>query len=184
MSASVATTLQCYKRPVRERRPERDDRSRSRARAVTDGETVLATLDIPAIPARIFRALTTAEVERWWGAHDSYRVTEWQADLRPGGRWSAVVRLPDGSAFPASGEFLEVQPPCCLVQTRRYEWDYPELGRRETVITYQLDRTSDGTRVTIRQDGFAGLRGPADHHAHGWEDFLGYLADYLSAERE
>lgn len=106
----------------------------------------------------------------------------WHADVRVGGRWSLVVRLPDGAAFPASGEFLEIDAPHRVVQTRRYDWDYPELGRRDTTVTYRLDPISTGTRVTVRQDGFAGLRGPADHHAEGWEGFLGYLADHVRTE--
>lgn len=153
-------------------------------RAVTDGETVLATLEIAGTPERIFRALTTAETEAWWGAPDTYQATEWQADLRVHGRWSVVIRLPDGSPFPASGEFTEIDAPRRLVQTRRYDFDYPELGRRDTVVTYLLDPTSTGTRITVRQDGFAGLRGPADHHAEGWEGFLKYLASYVEAHPE
>ena len=34
-----------------------------RARAVTDGNTILATVDITAPPERVFRALTTIEAE-------------------------------------------------------------------------------------------------------------------------
>lgn len=177
--------LSCFATVAQERGAAYDDRAASHgtARAVTDGETVLATMDLPATPARLFRALTTAEVEHWWGAADTYRITEWSADVRVGGRWSAVVRLPDGGAFPASGEFLAIDAPHRFVQTRRYDWDYPELGRRDTIVTFQLDPISTGTRVTVRQDGFAGLRGPADHHAEGWVGFLGYLAAYVRAER-
>ena len=34
------------------------------AHAITDGEIVLATSDLPATPERVFRALTTDEAER------------------------------------------------------------------------------------------------------------------------
>lgn len=151
-------------------------------RSVTDGETVLATMDLPASPERIFRALTTEETEQWWGAPDTYRVTAWQSDLKVGGRWSVSIRLADGSLFPASGEYLSIDAPHRMIQTRRYDWDYPELGQRDTTVTYLLDPIASGTRVTVRQDGFAGLRGPADHHAEGWEAFLRYLADYVAGE--
>jgi uncharacterized protein YndB with AHSA1/START domain len=148
-------------------------------RAVTDGQTVLATMDMQAPPERIFRALTTAECERWWGAPDTYRTTRWKSDVRVGGAWSCVTVLPDGTEFPASGKYLAIEAPHRAVQTRRYDWDYPELGRRDTTVTYQLEPAGDATRVTVRQDGFAGLRGPADHHAEGWENFLRYLAGYV-----
>lgn len=149
-------------------------------RAVTDGETVLATMHMQSTPERIFRALTTAECESWWGAPDTYRTTEWKSDVRVGGRWSCVTVLPDGNDFPASGEYLAIEAPRRIVQTRRYDWDYPELGRRDTTVAYTLDAIPGGTRVTVRQDGFAGLHGPADHHVQGWENFLNYLSTYLT----
>jgi len=148
-------------------------------RAVTDGETILATGEVTAAPDRVFRALTTEEVERWWGSADTYRVTDWKAELRVGSPWSLVVRLPDGSALPASGRFLVIDYPRKIVRTQRYDWDCPGIGRRDTTITYRLDPSTKGTRVTVRHDGFAGFREPADHHRMGWERFLGFLAAYL-----
>jgi hypothetical protein len=41
-------------------------------------------------PERVFRALTTDEVERWWGHPDYYRSTDWKVDLRVQGQWSAI----------------------------------------------------------------------------------------------
>ena len=152
------------------------------ARAVTDSDTILATVDVVSDAERVFRALTTDEVERWWGSAEVYRVTEWKADVRAGGRWSLVVRSPDGSAFPASGRFIEVRAPHKFVQTRQYDWDAPGLGRRETTVTFRLDPSWTGTRVTVRHDGFAGLSEAACEHAAGWERFLGWLSEYLDSE--
>ena len=151
-------------------------------RAVTDGDTILATVDLFAMPERVFRALTTQETELWWGSPDTYRVTDWKADLIAGGLWSLVVRRPDGNIFPASGKFLEVATPGKIVQTRKYDWDFPVLGRRDTTVTYHLDPIAQGTRITVRHDGFAGLREPADEHAAGWERLLSWLAAYLNPE--
>ncbi|HEX6814622.1 MAG TPA: SRPBCC family protein, partial [Gemmatimonadaceae bacterium] len=92
--------------------------------------------------------------------------------------------LADGSIFPASGEYLAIEAPRRIVLTRRYDWDYPELGRRDTTVTYVLDPIPAGTRLTVRQDGFAGLRGPADHHADGWLGFLAYLGQYVRSTAE
>ena len=38
-------------------------------RAVADGSggTIIAVAEIPAYPERVYQALTTDEVERWWG---------------------------------------------------------------------------------------------------------------------
>lgn len=147
-------------------------------RASTDGSTVIATVDIAAPPDRIFRALTTNEVERWWGSRDTYRVTDWDADLRLGGHWRLNVRRPDVAIFPASGTFVKITPHK-IVQTRKYNWDHPTLGRDDTIVTYQLDPIAGGTRVTVRHEGFAGRQAAADEHVVGWERFLGWLSAYL-----
>ena len=152
------------------------------ARAITDGNIMLATLDIAAAPERVFRALTTDEAERWWGAPDVYTIESWKADLRVGGAWSLIIRLPDGTALPASGEFLRVEAPNKLVQTRRYDWDHPTLGRRVTKVTYLLQPSELGTRVTVRQEDF-GSSEPAYEHAGGWERFLDFLGVYLAQEQ-
>jgi uncharacterized protein YndB with AHSA1/START domain len=151
------------------------------AHAVTDGDIVLATVDVLAPPSRVFRALTTDEVERWWGSADTYRIEAWQADLRVGGQWSLIVRLPDGKALPSSGEFLAIEAPGKLVQSRRYDWDHPTLGRRVTKVTYRLEVLPAGTHVTVRHEDF-GSREPAFEHAAGWERFLNWLQAYLSAD--
>ena len=155
-------------------------RERVPPRAVTDGETVLATADIAMTPERVFRALNTDEVESWWGSDDTYHMTKWAADLRVGGRWSVVPRTADGSTTPAGGQFLEIEEPRKIVLTRKYDWDFPVLGRRETTVTYLLDPIEMGTRVTIRQDGFNGLEVPARLHAEGWERVLGWLDSYAN----
>lgn len=154
------------------------------ARSVTDGETILAAIDVAARPDRVFRALTTAECEQWWGEPEKYATTNWKSDTQVGGAWSVDTRLADGSIFPASGKYLEVEAPRRLVLTRRYDWDYPEFGRRDTRVTYLLDSVTDGTRVTVRQDGFAGFPAAAAHHAEGWEGFLKYLDRYLQTAVE
>ena len=46
-------------------------------RAVADGGggTIIATAEVAGCPDRVFRALTTNEVERWWGQPNFYRQT-------------------------------------------------------------------------------------------------------------
>jgi uncharacterized protein YndB with AHSA1/START domain len=59
-------------------------------RAVADagGGTIIAVAEIPAPPERVYQALTTDEVERWWGHPDYYCQTAWKSDLRVCGQWS------------------------------------------------------------------------------------------------
>jgi len=45
----------------------------------------------------------------WWGSPDTYRTTEYTADVRPGGRWRAGGVGADGSAFSVEGEFRDAR---------------------------------------------------------------------------
>jgi uncharacterized protein YndB with AHSA1/START domain len=150
--------------------------------AATDGDTVLAKVDVPMSPRRVFAALTTDEVERWWGSPDVYLIRNWRADVRVGGRWSLDVCLPNGTILPATGEYLVVRIPEKIVQTRLYKFDHPTLGRKVTTVTYQIERIPYGAHLTVQHDGFDGIRAAADEHAAGWERFLGWLSDYASLE--
>ena len=147
-------------------------------RAVTDGETVLATADIAMTPERVFQALNTNIVQTWWGSADTYSMQKWTSDLRVGGLWSVLSCGADGSVHPVSGKFIEVDAPHKTVFTRKYGWNFPVLGDRDTTVTYLLEPIESGTRVTVRHDGFSGLLEPAKMHAEGWQRVLGWLDPY------
>ncbi|MBZ9855746.1 SRPBCC domain-containing protein [Mesorhizobium sp. CA13] len=149
--------------------------------AMTNGETVFATADIGAPPERVFRALSTDEAELWWGSADTYRMVGWTADLCVGGRWAVVVRTADGKDMPAGGQFLEIETPRRIVQTRAYGWDHPTLGRRETKVAWLLEPIASGTRLTVCHGGFAGRQEAAAEHAEGWGRVLAWLQDYFEA---
>jgi uncharacterized protein YndB with AHSA1/START domain len=150
----------------------------SGARALTDGETVFATIDVAVSPRRAFEAMNSAEVERWWGAPSLYRMQGWQADRRVGGSWRVDVRLPNGTLLPADGEYLVVEAPHLVALTRRYDWDHPTLGRRVTKVIYGFDEIERGTCVTVLQGGF-GSSEAAREHAAGWERTLNLLRAHL-----
>lgn len=148
------------------------------ARAVADLSrgTILATVEIKSAPERVFRAITTEEVTRWWGSAETYRTTEWTADLRPGGAWRAAGKGSDGNPFVVGGEFVEIDPPRRLVMTWRADWDAGNVTR----VTYQLEPTGSGTRLTLWHEGFAGRPQACQGHTVGWELVLGFLAGYLA----
>ena len=150
---------------------------KSSARAIADitSGLLLATVDVAASPERVFRALTTDEVLKWWGSPDTYRTTKWVAELRVGGQWRTEGKSADGKPFTVSGEYLEVDPPRKVSFTWRADWD----GGNLTQVTYRLEPTADGTRVTLRHDGFEGRAQACEGHTVGWERVLGYLEAYL-----
>ena len=152
--------------------------------AMTNGDTVMASADLLASPEQVIAALVTDDVERWWGSPGTYRMTGLTADLRVGGAWSVTVKTADGRRLPASGEFLEIEMPRRVVQTRRYDWDHSTLGRKETTVAYLLEKTAGGTRLTICHGGFAGFSDAAAEHAEGWTRVLGWLQRYFGEGRQ
>jgi uncharacterized protein YndB with AHSA1/START domain len=61
------------------------------ASITADQNTVTAEIFIAAPPERVFQAITDPkQPPQWWGQPGVYRVTEWTADVRVGGRWSSV----------------------------------------------------------------------------------------------
>ncbi len=143
------------------------DANRHIPRGVTDGDTILATVDVVMPPERVFRALTTNEIERWWGSAETYRIRNWTAELRIGGQWKLNVCLPDGKVLPSGGEFMEIVEPNKLVQTRRYDFDYPILGRRVTTVIYRLDPIATGTPRDRAPRRFCGAQA-ARRRTRGW----------------
>ncbi len=168
--------------------PKEDFRCASGARwqprAAVDAAAglILAGADVHGTPEQVFRALTTDEVERWWRLPGVYRQKDWKAEVRAGGRWSVTVALTEGGEVHAWGEFCELDAPGKIVMTRRFD-AHPFLGERETTITYRLDPSPHGTRVTVRDEGFIGRPEAAYGNAEIWEKVLGWLDGYLGRTR-
>ena len=135
--------------------------------AVTpEQDAVVGEVFIAAPPARVFEALTDPkQVPRWWGHQNMYRITEWKADVRPGGKWSSIGVGVDGTSFRVDGEYLEVDPPRLLTHT----WISSYSNNLETVVRWELEPTEvhglhpsgpkkagTGTLLKIRHHGFAG----------------------------
>lgn len=156
-------------------------RARTVPRAVADigGGTIIATVEIGAPPERVFRALTTPEeLLRWWGAEGEYRTTEWEYDPRPGGAWRAGGKSADGKDFAVSGKVIEIDRPRKLVQTWKPDWD----GGNETRITFTFEAIPEGTRLTLRHEGFAGRPDSCAAHSTGWERVIGWLARHAGGK--
>jgi uncharacterized protein YndB with AHSA1/START domain len=154
-----------------------------------DQNTIVGEIFIAAPPARVFEAITDPnQTVQWWGQQGVHRITESKADIRPGGKWSSVGVMADGSSFTVSGEYLEVDPPRLLVHTWVPSWTSP----LKTVVRWELEpqtvhglhpsgprKAGTGTLVKIRQKGFSAAPAAMAGHTEGWKRVLGWLHAFL-----
>ncbi len=104
--------------------------------------------EYPHPPSKVWRALTDPKLIALWA-------------MRPEGFAPVVGNKSRFVAKPNPGwrgyvecEVLEVQEPSLL----RYSWIGDDNGRK-TYVTYKLEPTSQGTRLTFEHTGFTGVGG-------------------------
>lgn len=128
-----------------------------------------------ASPERIFTALTNpAELVRWWGPR-GIRTSEVELDLRPGGRCRWVMH-PGGTTAVLRGSVVEVAPPHLLSMTN--QWDGDDA---ETLVTFRLTATGDGTELEIHHRRLPPERTP-EEFGEAWNAALDSLDHHLQAE--
>jgi uncharacterized protein YndB with AHSA1/START domain len=140
-----------------------------------DGDAIVSEIYIAAPPERIFQALVEPQqVLQWWGQAGIYRCTQFEADLRPGGKWRSAGDGGDGGQFAVVGEYLEVDSPRLLV----YSWVASWTGAVKTTVRWELERTNNGTLVRIRHSGLAAHPEVAQSY-RGWPRMLGWLRAFI-----
>jgi len=138
-------------------------------------DEIVSEISISAPIERVFQAITDpAQVVRWWGQTGIYRCSEFESDLRSGGRWRSSGVTGDGRQFEAKGEYVKVEPPRLLVQTWIASW----TGDVQTMVHWELEPTKQGTLVRIRHTGLAAHPGLAQSYS-GWPRMLGWLQALL-----
>lgn len=65
---------------------------------------------IRATPETIWRCWTEPDLFAQWYVPKPVEVVEVNNDLKPGGRSSPTMKLPDGTVFPGEGCFLLIEP--------------------------------------------------------------------------
>ena len=130
-------------------------------------------VELSASPERVFSALSSSEITDWWVRAGVFDTREWTADVRPGGRWTATG-VSRGQPYVATGEILEVSAPRKLVHT----WDGIGAPGSPSTLTYELERMPSGTRLVLRQTGFASETARREFAA-GWQTSFERLAQIL-----
>ncbi|HEY4179044.1 MAG TPA: SRPBCC domain-containing protein [Kofleriaceae bacterium] len=151
------------------------------ASAVVDPEAnmVLARVEIAKPIERVFAAITSDEMSKWWGSPELYQTKKFTADLRPGGAWKSEGVGADGHAFHVAGEVIAYEPPTKYVHTWKPSWEPGEA----TTVAWLLETIDGGTRVTVRHTAFASAKACSDH-ANGWVQVLGWLDGYASPQTD
>jgi uncharacterized protein YndB with AHSA1/START domain len=140
--------------------------------AVAPG-SVIAHAQVAAAPERVFQALTSGEITKWWVRPGVFDTREWNGDVRVGGRFTASG-LGKGQPYAIEGEFTEVDAPRKLVHT----WHLVGAPGSPTTVTYDLEPRDGGTHILLRHDGFPSAEAAANTRI-GWETSFDALEEYL-----
>ena len=108
------------------------------------------TRELTAPRELVFKALTAPEHFAVWFGTAAVEVPQdtLTMDVRPGGKFRAVMHLPDGNLINWAGEYVEVDPPAHLAMTLT---DNPDAYAGLPVL-FDLEEIAGGTRLTISQD--------------------------------
>ncbi len=129
---------------------------------------------IKASPARVYTAITEPKLMmQWWGP-DAGPTLKAEADVRPGGRFSIVFRLLDGSEHNPTGVYQEVVPEKKLVFT----WEWPGMPERESLVTFLLEPFDGGTELTLIHAQLPDEAARESHKA-GWSGWFDKLSSFL-----
>jgi len=92
----------------------------------------------------VFDALTKPELlRRWMGPH-GHELIVCEVDLRVGGKWRWVFRMPDGNTMGMFGDYRVIEPPDFIVHTESFD-DFPGPP---AVVTTRLIEENGKTVMT------------------------------------
>jgi uncharacterized protein YndB with AHSA1/START domain len=134
-------------------------------------EPIVITRTFAAPRERVFDAWTTpADFSAWFGtAEIEVPLDTLRMDVRVGGSWSAVMRLPDGNAIDWAGEYVELDRPSHLAMTLT---DRPDEPAGEP-LTVDLEEVAGGaTRMTMTQTAGEFTPEQRERTIQGWSSFF------------
>ena len=133
-----------------------------------------------ASPERVFQAWTQPTALCEWWCPPGWIADDIDIDLREGGVYHIVMqRSAGGTGVSVSGRFIEIRAPERLVYTWRWEGAFAEMP--ETLVTLELQGTSDETLLTLCHEGFH-EDGTQQQHRSGWITACDRLDQSLSAQ--
>jgi uncharacterized protein YndB with AHSA1/START domain len=150
----------------------------SNANDISSQDELVITRIFKAPPAQVFAAWTEPEHLAHWSGPEGFTTPHHEMDLRPGGRYRACLRSPEGVDHWVQGVYQEVLAPVHLVMTHSWENEQGQPGP-ETLITVTFTEEGAGhTRMRFRQSGFTS-RASSEGHRDGWSSSFDKLAAHL-----
>ncbi len=121
----------------------------------------------------VFAAWTHPDHLASWFGPQGFTCSAVTVDPRPGGRWRACIRSPEGEDHWMHGVYREVRTPERLVFT--FTW---EAQGQETLVTIGFADLDGKTEMTFAQTGFP-TAAERDGHHEGWtsafDDLTGFI---------
>lgn len=129
----------------------------------------------PHAAEKVWRAWTEPQaLSRWFGGMRPGSAGEAQIDLRVGGRYRVISRLPGGETHDVSGEYLEVVPHRRL----SFTWAWISTPERVSRVSMDFIEVEGGTLLRFVHDRFFDEQARANHE-RGWQPGFDQLAAYL-----
>jgi len=146
---------------------------------VHDNRTLRLERIIPAPIERVFEAFIVPEqIAAWWGP-EYCTIPDYSIDVRPGGKWRTVMKLPDGNQPEVSGVYRAIEKNKRLVFT--WAWKQEDGSRgHETEVTVTFEPVGKHTKLTLVQTLFD-EEVHRDNHLKGWESTFNSLEKYLAS---
>jgi uncharacterized protein YndB with AHSA1/START domain len=140
--------------------------------------TIERTFDAPR--ELVWAAWTTPEqIEKWFGPRPvTIKPGSVVLDPRPGGEFSLVMVMPDGTEFPNIGTFSEFEEPSRLAFGGRVE-NHPGLTAASTAVTF-TDLGDGRTAVSLTNTVMSSDEMP-EMARRGWTQCLEQIAELLPA---
>jgi uncharacterized protein YndB with AHSA1/START domain len=131
--------------------------------------------------ALVWKMFTDPQHTVAWMGPREYPSRFQEADVRPGGKWRAVLRATDGSReLGQGGEYHEVREPERLAFT--FYWDEEDGSRGpETLVEIDFEEHGDKTLMTFRQ-GVFNTTPNRDGHVYGWNSTFDRLSEYIASQ--
>lgn len=155
---------------------------------MAERDSVTATAsDRELLITRVFDAPCELVWKAWtedmakWSAPRGFTMPVSEGDVRPGGKWRAMMKSPDGKELWLGGEYHEVVPPERLVFTHAWDNENGQPGD-ESLVTVALADVGGNTKMTFKQSGFTSVES-RDGHNDGWTQCFDILDDLLTAEK-